>query len=148
MSRRPWHRWTERLGWIAAAAAVVIIGLGLMSPSTRAADRVEALGKQLRCPVCQTVSVEESPSETAQAMREIIAEQVAAGRTDEEVISFFVDRYGEWVILEPPASGNTLVVWLLPPAALLAGLWVALRRKRRAGMAPRDGSPDERSQVL
>jgi cytochrome c-type biogenesis protein CcmH len=147
MSRSPSRRWTERLGWVAALGAVVIIGLGLMSPSTRAADRVEALGKQLRCPVCQTVSVEESPSETAQAMREIIAEQVAAGRTDEEVIAFFVDRYGEWIILEPPASGRTLVVWLLPPAALLAGLWVALKRKRRAGMAFGEGSSDEHSEI-
>ncbi len=147
MSRSPSHRWTERLGWVAVLGAVVIIGLGLLSPSTRDADRVEALGKQLRCPVCQTVSVEESPSETAQAMREIIAEQVAAGRTDEEVIAFFVDRYGEWIILEPPASGRTLVVWLLPPAGLLAGLWVALRRKRRAGMAFGEGWSEERSEI-
>lgn len=147
MNRNPWRRWTERLGWVVAAGAVVVIGLGLLSPSTRSADRVEVLSKQLRCPVCQTLSVEESPSETAVAMREIIAEQVAAGRTDEEVIAFFVERYGEWIILEPPASGRTLAVWLLPPAALLVGLWVALKRKRRSGLAFRVGEPGERSQV-
>ncbi len=148
MSRSPWHRWTERLGWVVVAAAVVIMGLGLfLSPSTGPADRVETLGKQLRCPVCQTVSVAESPSETAKAMREIITEQVAAGRTDEEIIAFFVDRYGQWVILEPPASGRTLIVWLLPPAALLVGLWVALGRKRRSELASQVEEPGERSQV-
>ncbi len=147
MSRSPWRRWNKRLGWVAAAGAVVIMGLGLLSPSTRPADRVEVLAKQIRCPVCQTVSVEESPSETARAMREIIAEQVAAGRTDEEIIAFFVDRYGEWVLLDPPASGRTLLIWLLPPAALLGGLWVALGRKRRVGPASQAERSGERFEV-
>lgn len=131
MSRPRWPRWVDRLAWLAAAGAALVIVVGLLTAPPQPADRVEALASRLRCPVCQSVSVAESPSETARAMREIIAQQVAEGRSDEEIVAFFVDRYGEWVILAPPARGGTLALWLLPPAVLLIGVVLATGRRRR-----------------
>jgi cytochrome c-type biogenesis protein CcmH len=67
-------------------------------------------------------------------MRDEIATQIAAGRTDAEIRAFFVDRYGEWVLLSPPRRGLNLLPWLVPIGGVLvgAGVWVALARRRPA----------------
>lgn len=93
--------------------------------------RASALAGELRCPVCQGVSIQDSPSPLAVQMKELIRSQVAEGRTDDEIRAYFVGRYGEWVLLEPRASGFNLVVYLLPALALLVGgvmLVVMVRR--------------------
>lgn len=130
MNRR-WPRWADRLAWLATAGAVAIMAFGLFAAPPQPADRAEGIASRLRCPVCQTVSVAESPSEQARDMREIIAQQVAEGRSDEEIFAYFVASYGEWVIIEPPARGDTLALWLLPPAAVLVGVILAAGRRRR-----------------
>lgn len=135
---RQWPRWADRLAWLAAGIATVVIAVGLLTTPSAPADRVEAIASRLRCPVCQSVSVAESPSEQARDMREIIAQHVAEGRTDGEIVAFFVDRYGEWIILSPPARGGTLALWLLPPAAVLIGVVLAAGRRRRLRL-PRGG---------
>ncbi len=93
--------------------------------------RATALADQLRCPVCQGLSIHDSPSPLAQDMKDLIRTQVAAGATDDEVRQYFVSKYGEWVLLEPTARGFNLVVYLLPALALLGGaglIVVAVRR--------------------
>jgi len=102
-----------------------------MTGSDRSGDRVEALAERLRCPVCQSESVADSSSQTARDMRSLISERIDAGDTDSEVEDFFVARYGEWILLDPPASGRTLLVWLLPIFAAVAGLVVVFTRRRR-----------------
>ena len=97
--------------------------------------RTSAIAAELRCPVCQGVSVEDSPTELARQMRAVVREQLAAGRTPDEVRQYFVDKYGEWILLEPRANGFNLVVYVLPWLAMLAGLAVivfAVRRWTRA----------------
>ena len=79
------------------------------------------LAASLRCPVCQGVSIQDSPTELAQEMRNVIRQQLAAGRSSREVRSYFVERYGEWVLLEPEPRGFNLVVYLLPILGLLTG---------------------------
>ncbi len=147
-----WRRWGDLLGWFVSLAAATVVTIGLAAAPAAPTDRVEAIAKSLRCPVCQTVSVAESPSETARAMREIIAQQVAAGRSDQEIVGFFVDRYGRWIILAPPPTGANWTLWLLPPAALAAGVVVGLRRKRRVRFRYRAGaqghSPTQASSAL
>ena len=101
-------------------------------------DRVRAIASDLRCVVCQNLSVADSPSETAVQMRGVVREQLRAGKTPDEVRSYFVSRYGEWVLLAPPARGFNLAVWVLPFAALLGGLWFAVRVLRRWSRRPRD----------
>ncbi|MBW0104184.1 cytochrome c-type biogenesis protein CcmH [Pseudonocardia sp. KRD291] len=99
-------------------------------------DRVQDLSERLRCPVCKSVSVAESPSETATAMRQVVADQVAGGRTDAEVVDYFRARYGDWVLLDPPTAGATLAVWLVPAIAAALGVLVVLTRTRRRRDAP------------
>lgn len=93
--------------------------------------RVNALAAALRCPVCQGLSIYDSPSPLAQDMKDLIRSQVAAGASDEDVRQYFISKYGEWVLLEPRPSGFNLVVYLLPFLGLLAGaalIFVAVRR--------------------
>src|SRR5262245_45482671 len=76
--------------------------------------RVQKLGKQLRCPVCQGLSIADSPASSARAQLDKVRELVAAGQSDEEIRSYFVERYGEWVLLQPRAAGINWLVWLGP----------------------------------
>ncbi len=100
--------------------------------------RVEEISSQLRCPTCRALSVDDSPSGMAQEMRELIREQLKAGKTPEEVTAYFVDRYGEWILLKPAAKGFNWTVWLLPIALLAGGflfVFVTARRWVQQGQA-------------
>lgn len=92
----------------------------------------------LRCPVCQGVSVAESPSSMALNMRAQVRELLAAGHDEEQVLRYFERSYGEFVRLEPPLRGVNWIVWLAPVAGLLAGAGVVALalRKRPAPTAP------------
>ena len=109
-------------------------------PRAEVERRTDALAGQLRCPVCQQLSVRDSPSRVAQTFRDRIRELVEQGRSDEEVRDFFVARYGDWILLSPPRRGIGLAVWIIPPLVIGAGLLlvaVAVRRwtTRAARMA-------------
>src|SRR5215813_11440720 len=87
-------------------------------------DTVHEVAARLRCVVCQNLSVADSPSEMAGQMRAIIRERLAAGESPDEVQRYFVQRYGEWILLSPPRRGFNLLVWLLPLVFVIAGLVV------------------------
>jgi cytochrome c-type biogenesis protein CcmH len=89
------------------------------------------LAAKLRCPTCRALSVQDSPSGMAQEMRSLIREQLRAGKTPDEVTAYFVERYGEWILLEPKAEGFNWAVWLLPVFLLLGGLAFVLVTARR-----------------
>lgn len=80
-----------------------------------------AVAAQLRCPVCQGVAIQDSPSELAQQMRMVVKEQLAAGKSPDEVKAYFVSKYGEWILLEPQAHGFNLVIYALPVLLVLGG---------------------------
>lgn len=80
-----------------------------------------AVAAQLRCPVCQGVAIQDSPSELAQQMRTVVKEQLAAGKSADEVKDYFVSKYGEWILLEPQARGFNLVIYALPVLLVLGG---------------------------
>ncbi len=109
------------------------------SPTTRQPTDAEvaAVAAQLRCVVCQSLSVADSPSEMAAQMRGIVRERLAAGDTPDQVVQYFVDKYGEWILLAPRARGFTLLVWLVPALGVAVGLVVLVLRVR--GWAPRPG---------
>jgi cytochrome c-type biogenesis protein CcmH len=130
------RRWLPVLALVVLGAVVVV---GLVQGPPAPPDRVEALAGRLRCPDCQSISVAESDSQTARAIRDEIGRMVAAGRSDRQVLDHFVARYGRWVLLDPPRRGTTLLVWLLPVAGLVAGVGMVAgyrRRARRWGAAP------------
>ncbi len=105
--------------------------------SAQAADdpvleaQVREIAARLRCPTCRALSVQDSPSGMAQEMRKLIREQLRAGKTPEEVTAYFVDRYGEWILLKPKAEGFNWTVWLLPVLMLAGGLLFVLLTARR-----------------
>jgi cytochrome c-type biogenesis protein CcmH len=131
---------------VATLITLVILGLVALAGAQQPARHLDepevyAIATQLRCVVCQNLSVADSPSETANQMRAVIRERLAAGERPEQVIQYFVDKYGEWILLAPRRQGFTLLVWLLPPLAAVAGIGLAAlllarwTRSRSAGTA-------------
>lgn len=113
--------------------SVVIVVVVLATAPASEGDRVEALARSLGCPVCESESIADSPSAIARDLYDLIAEQVADGWTDDQVTAFFVNSYGEEVLLDPPLDSRTLALWLVPALAVAVGIVVILRRRR-----PRD----------
>ncbi|HEX6315803.1 MAG TPA: cytochrome c-type biogenesis protein [Gemmatimonadaceae bacterium] len=98
------------------------------------------LAAELRCPVCQGNSIQDSPSELAQQMRDLIRDQLRSGKTPDEVRAYFVDKYGEWILLAPKATGFNLVVYVVPFVALLVGGYVVWRTVRRSVSVTNDAA--------
>jgi cytochrome c-type biogenesis protein CcmH len=125
------------------AALLVVLTLPLLalSPATgRGAapppgavneETVRGIAAQLRCVVCQNLSVADSPSEMANQMRGIIRERLVAGDSPEQVVAYFVEKYGEWILLSPLPRGFNLLVWVLPFAGLAGGFVAVLIMARR-----------------
>jgi cytochrome c-type biogenesis protein CcmH len=130
-----------------AVALLAVAAVGLLTGRPGETDRGYELQQRLRCPVCTSVSIAESQSDTAVAMRRAVDEQIAAGRSDAEIIHYFRARYGEWVLIDPPARGRTLLLWLLPAVVALAGLAAVLARARRAPPGVGHLSPADRARV-
>jgi cytochrome c-type biogenesis protein CcmH len=104
------------------------------------------VASELRCPVCQGLSIQDSPSELAQSMRAVVRDQLRAGKTPEEVKAYFVSSYGEWILLEPKAQGFNLTVYVLPGLAVLSGaafLALLIRRWSRATVTTADQNLEE-----
>jgi cytochrome c-type biogenesis protein CcmH len=133
---------SRRWGAALAAAVLLAIAAGVAGAAPVSEDTVNAVAAQLRCVVCQNLSVADSPSETARQMRDIVRERLAAGDSPEQVMAYFVDKYGTWILLAPPRQGFTLLVWVAPFAALGIGLVIVamiVRRWARPGPGARGG---------
>lgn len=108
-------------------------------------ERVKALSKHLRCPVCQGLSIQDSPSDLSIQMKGVVRDMVHAGKTDDEIKDYFVSKYGEWILLEPKPAGMNLAVYLAPFVLLIVGggIIVVMVRKwtRQGGQADATASP-------
>jgi cytochrome c-type biogenesis protein CcmH len=117
-------------------------------------EQTRAIATELRCVVCQNLSVADSPSEMAQQMRAVVREQLQAGKTPEQVKEFFVSKYGEWVLLKPKNTGFSALLWILPYVALVLGVVTALWFIRRWARAKKfralgvDSNEAARSELL
>ncbi len=120
--------------WLAMGLVAVVVAVVLAAaPRAETADeRVARLSAELRCPVCQGLSVADSPSDTAREMRDVVAQRVAEGRSDDEIRTEFRRSYGEWIFLEPPLFDVRGLVWLLPFAVIVAGAALVATRIGRA----------------
>lgn len=109
--------------------------------------RARAISHDIRCPVCQGETIDDSNAPIARDLRIIIRERLVAGDGDAEVVDFIVARYGEGVLFNPPARGVNLVLWLAGPALLLAGVGVAMMAGRRRVMPEVALSSEEEARV-
>ncbi|CAN5637833.1 hypothetical protein BH23GEM1_BH23GEM1_06670 [soil metagenome] len=97
--------------------------LAPLSPGDSALEaRTTAVASTLRCPVCQGESIQDSPSELAREMRALVRDQLREGKTPAEVKAYFVERYGEWILLEPTMKGLNIVLYVFPVLIVLGGL--------------------------
>ncbi len=133
------------------SVALVVLALGLApsghalaSAATTLDDQVRAIAARLRCPVCTNESVADSPSELAAQMRTLIRTKLEQGESPDAVVAYFVSRYGEWILLDPPRRGLGWLLWMAPAVLLLMGLGIALaflRRSVRTGASPKPEVP-------
>lgn len=119
---------------VSGAFAPQQAGSSPLEPALEA--RVQKLGKELRCPTCQGLSIADSPASMARAQLDKVREMVSAGKTDEEIRAYFVARYGEWILLSPKTEGFNWLVWLGPALLLIFGFGVIIRQIRRSAVNP------------
>jgi len=114
-----------------------------------AQSRAVRLSEQLRCLVCQNQTIAESNAELAVDLRRQVREQIAAGKTDQEIIDYMTARYGDFVLYKPPVRGTTLLLWGGPALLLVIGAFVLVRvlRDRRALPAPTPLTTEERERA-
>lgn len=94
-------------------------------------DDVNRIAKQLYCPVCENVPLDECTTEACQQWRGLIRQQLSEGWTEDEILAYFVAQYGDKVLGEPPKSGLNWVLYLVPPVVILTGLFLLIIRLRR-----------------
>ncbi len=125
------------LAALAGPACAVTPDEILKDPALEA--RARHLSQELRCMVCQNQSIDDSDAPLAHDLRVLVRERLSAGDSDKQVLDFLVTRYGDFVLLRPPLQIDTLLLWGLPPAALLAGLvalMIMARRRKTADLQP------------
>ena len=125
---------------IALLALAAVVAFAARPHELTADERIDQISAELRCPVCQGLSVKDSSSDTARQMRDLVAQRVREGRTNAEIKAEFRAAYGDWILLSPPITSWSGLVWLVPIAALAAGLLLAGGRVR-SGDAPRVAEP-------
>ncbi len=115
--------------WPLASAQAVFVEQRLDDPELE--TRAIQLSKEFRCLVCQNQSIADSNAGLARDLRQIIRERITAGDTDPQIRQYLVDRYGDWVLMEPPKKIGTLLLWIGPALFLLVGAVVVFVISRR-----------------
>ena len=134
------------LAWVSAASAVQP-DEQLADPALEARARDISVG--LRCLVCQNQSIDDSDAPLARDLRVLVRQRLQQGDSDREVREYLVARYGEFILLKPPFVAGTLLLWLTPLLALIAGAVTAVRRFRRPPPAAEvDGLSSEEEEEL
>ncbi|WP_307724858.1 cytochrome c-type biogenesis protein [Pseudoduganella flava] len=124
-------------------AICLLAGAAGAAPSGAELDRrTAAVAEELRCLVCQNQTIADSHAELAVDLRRQVREQLAQGRTPDQVVAFMTERYGDFVVYRPPLRGSTMLLWFGPALLLVAGL-AMLYRRLRARTAP-PAVPDTR----
>lgn len=143
-------RTLRRLGL--AASLAVLLGAAAADPADRLADpakeaRARALFTDVRCLVCQSQSIDESDAPLARDLRQLIRQQVTDGRSDGEIRSFLVSRYGQFVLLTPKASLGNAILWVGPLLILIAGAAALIVRGRGQTPPPTSLTVEEEAEL-
>jgi cytochrome c-type biogenesis protein CcmH len=123
--------------------AVLLLGVAAQAvePSEMLADpkleaRAREVSQALRCVVCQNETIDESHAEIAGDMRKMVRQRITAGDSNDQILRYMLERYGDFVLLKPRFTGVTLVLWCGPPLLLLLGFLMVRRRLRNPGVGP------------
>ena len=120
--------------WIALSLIFIILSTSfsfcIAAKSENFSDRFRKLSDELRCPTCQGLSVNDSEAGFSNSIKDKIRELMKNGNSDKEILEYFVERYGEWILRAPPKRGFNLVLWILPGAGILIGLFIVFFRSR------------------
>jgi cytochrome c-type biogenesis protein CcmH len=109
--------------------------------------RARAISKTLRCPVCQSENIDDSDAGLARDLRLLVRERLMAGDSDVEVVDYVAARYGDYVLLTPPARGANLLLWAAGPLLLLAGAGIAVATLRRRAVPEAGLTAEEEARV-
>jgi len=135
---------------LVVAAPVWAVQPDEMLPDPALEARARVISRDLRCPVCQGENIDDSDAQISRDLRLLVRERLVAGDTNEEVIDYIVDRYGEFVLFNPRPQGLNLALWLAGPAMLLAGAGIAFltfRGRSRSQIADRGLTADEEARL-
>lgn len=114
-------------------------------------ERARSLSVGIRCLVCQNQSIDDSDAQLARDLRIIVREKLVEGLNDKQILDYLVERYGEFVLLKPRLSNQTILLWLLPLIALIIGAIIALKTfgatKRKEAAEIKDLSKDEKEKL-
>jgi cytochrome c-type biogenesis protein CcmH len=135
--------------WMFAAGLAFGQASEVDHPDAAVEARLKALAEELRCLVCQNQTIADSNASLALDLRNEIREQVAKGRSDDEIRAYMVERYGDFVLYRPPLKATTVLLWVGPFAllALGAGIVVMTVRRRRKEQPAESGDRKTRSEV-
>jgi len=129
-------------GLLLLAAGVALAQEPLVFDDAAQEERYNALTLELRCTVCQNQSLADSDAPLAQDLRAEIYKMMMAGRSDEQIKSFMIERYGDFVLYRPPVQGNTFALWVIPVVLLFLGavaVFFVVRNHNRKLAAHREG---------
>lgn len=129
------------LSFFAAQASYATIDLYKFD-SPEQEQQFKELGQTLRCPKCQNNNIADSSAELAQDMRHKVYEMTKQGKSDDEIVSYMIDRYGNFVTYDPPLTASTLVLWLGPLAVLVFGFGFIVLRSRKSKTVTEDNSEE------
>lgn len=145
-----------RRALLALTLALAPLAAAAISPDEVLPDagqeaRARDITRELRCVVCQSESIDESNAEIARDLRLLVRERIVAGDSDDAVLAFVVDRYGEFVLFRPPMTAANAPLWLAGPVLLVFGAAlvaaVMRRRAREARRPPVSLNPDEQARI-
>jgi len=123
------------LSWITVLLIFIFLctafSVSTAAESEDFSTRFMKLSDELRCPTCQGLSVKDSEAGFSNSIKDKIRELLKEGKSDKEILAYFVERYGEWILRAPTKSGFNLVLWVLPGAGILIGLFFVLFRSKR-----------------
>lgn len=123
-------------------------GIAFAQKPTPSDDEVNAIAKQLYCPVCENTPLDVCPTEACRQWRELIRQQLADGWTEDQIKQYFVENYGARVLAEPPRTGLNWLVYILPPVAILAGAVILFRAMRAWTRASSSAAPSSSQEPM
>ena len=130
-----------------AASPALAVQPDEVLPDPALEARARQISHDLRCPVCQGETIDDSNAPISRDLRLLVRERLVAGDSDAEVVDYIVARYGEFVLFNPRASGAGLLLWLAGPAMLLVGGALAFSLTRRKPKLEDDLSEDEQARI-